>query len=47
MDSGSLLSHFMLTVDTGTQTKAGMEVWVQQLSMVKCLTQQQKHLQFT
>lgn len=31
MESDSLLSHFMLIVDTGPQTKAGMEVWAQQL----------------
>ena len=29
MESGSLLSRFMLTADTGLQAKADMDVWVQ------------------
>lgn len=44
MESGPLLSHFMLVADTGPQTKAEVDVWAQQLAVMKRVTRQQKEV---
>lgn len=44
MESGSVLSHFVLSTDTGPHTKAEMDVWAQQSAMMKCVIQQQKEM---